>query len=85
MFQIDRWYSKRFINIIPFLAQLFNLTVPVIMAEEIELLPPTLQNILDQTSLKWIFCGMSDIVLEIINLQLPSGGKGGVGKRLQFL
>ena len=26
------------------------------MAEEI--LPPTLQNVLDQKSLKWIFCGM---------------------------
>ena len=27
------------------------------MADEILTLPPTLQNILDQKTLKWIFCG----------------------------
>lgn len=52
------------------------------MAEET--LPPTLQNILDQKSLKWIFCGTSPKPLAYCSLSHSSGsrvtgGKGGVG------
>jgi hypothetical protein len=52
------------------------------MAEET--LPPNLQNVLDQKSLKWIFCGMSlRIPLSYNSLTFIfascAGGKGGVG------
>ena len=51
-----------------------------------ETLPPTLQNVLDQKTLKWIFCGMtSKFSWNYVDLEADSrikfvGGKGGVGK-----
>lgn len=41
------------------------------MADELELLPPTLQNILEQTTLKWIFCGISDTLILASSAYIP--------------
>ncbi len=46
------------------------------MSDDFEPLDPTLQNILDQKSLKWIFCGE----FTTTTVWLTTGGKGGVGK-----
>lgn len=37
------------------------------MADEIVILPPTLQNILDQKTLKWIFCGSYHVMRFVDN------------------
>jgi hypothetical protein len=41
------------------------------MADEIVALPPTLQNVLDQKTLKWIFCGLFPATLSVDNQPDP--------------
>lgn len=59
------------------------------MAEET--FPPNLQNVLDQKSLKWIFCGMCFTPCLLLSSLTSTcqyynaGGKGGVGKQSSIL
>jgi hypothetical protein len=46
-----------------------------------ELLPATLQNVLDQQTLKWIFCGRYNQCFGGLLTDRELGGKGGVGQR----